>query len=76
MSRPAESNASAQYYHRNMATEVMGIVRGRYGGSSRDLRAGGLSYQSSYMPHGGTGPPFRRLTCPGGSRRIGADSLE
>lgn len=36
-----------------MATEVMGIIYGPYGGSSRDLQAGGLSYQSSYMPHGG-----------------------
>lgn len=31
----------------------MGIIQGPYGGSSRDLRAGGLSFQSSYTPHGG-----------------------
>lgn len=36
-----------------MAAEVMGIIQGSYGGSSRDLRAGGLSFQSSYTPHGG-----------------------
>ncbi|KAI0132526.1 homogentisate 1,2-dioxygenase [Xylariales sp. AK1849] len=42
------------YYHRNMAAEVMGIINGPYGGSSRALRAGGLSYQSSYTAHGET----------------------
>ncbi|KAI1339161.1 homogentisate 1,2-dioxygenase [Xylariaceae sp. FL0016] len=40
------------YYHRNMAAEMMGIIYGKYGGSSRDLCAGGLSYQPSYAPHG------------------------
>lgn len=40
------------YYHRNMSTEVMGIVYGRYGGSSHVLEPGGLSYEASYMPHG------------------------
>ncbi|KAK6202122.1 hypothetical protein LQW54_008991 [Pestalotiopsis sp. IQ-011] len=42
------------YYHRNMAAEVMGIIQGPYAGSSRDLRAGGLSFQPSYMAHGET----------------------
>jgi homogentisate 1,2-dioxygenase len=42
-----------KYYHRNMATEIVGIIYGSYKGTSRDLQAGGLSYQSSYMPHGG-----------------------
>ena len=39
-----------------MATEIVGIIYGDYKGKSRDLRAGGLSFQSSYMPHGGESP--------------------
>ncbi|KAH8680910.1 homogentisate 1,2-dioxygenase [Xylariales sp. PMI_506] len=50
------------YYHRNMAAEVMGILYGPYGGSSRDLRAGGLSYQSSYTPHGETYETYQKAT--------------
>lgn len=37
-----------------MSTEVVGIVYGGYKGTSRNLEAGGLSFQSSFMPHGGT----------------------
>lgn len=36
-----------------MATEVLGIIFGKYKGSTRDLNAGGLSCENSYMPHGG-----------------------
>lgn len=50
---PHFADIKLQYYHRNMAAEVMGIIDGPYGGSSRDLRAGGLSVQPSYTPHGG-----------------------
>lgn len=31
----------------------MGLVYGKYGGSSKDLQVGGLSFQPSYLPHGG-----------------------
>ncbi|KAK4550709.1 hypothetical protein LTR36_000288 [Oleoguttula mirabilis] len=40
------------YYHRNMSTEVMGLIYGKWGGSSHSLEAGGLSYEGSFMPHG------------------------
>ncbi|KAI1485288.1 homogentisate 1,2-dioxygenase [Biscogniauxia mediterranea] len=40
------------YYHRNMAAELMGIIYGKYNGTSRDLRPGGLSYQPSFAAHG------------------------
>lgn len=36
-----------------MASEVMGLIYGKYGGSSHVLDAGGLSYEASFMPHGG-----------------------
>ncbi|EOO03785.1 putative homogentisate -dioxygenase protein [Phaeoacremonium minimum UCRPA7] len=50
------------YYHRNKTTEIMGVVYGAYGGSSKDLRAGGLSLQPSYMPHGETAQRFAEAT--------------
>ncbi|PHH87728.1 hypothetical protein CDD83_8471 [Cordyceps sp. RAO-2017] len=50
------------YYHRNMSTEVMGLIYGRYGGSSHVLDAGGLSYEASYMPHGETYETWRAAT--------------
>lgn len=50
----AEDTFRPPYYHRNMSTEIMGLVYGRYGGSSHTLEPGGLSYEASYMPHGET----------------------
>ncbi|KAF2811740.1 putative homogentisate 1,2-dioxygenase [Mytilinidion resinicola] len=40
------------YYHRNMATEIGGLICGKYGGSAREQEAGGLTLEHSYMPHG------------------------
>lgn len=48
------------YHHRTVATELVGIVRGRYGGSVRPLEAGGLSFEQGYMPHGETYECWRR----------------
>lgn len=42
------------YHHRTMATELVGIVKGKYGGSVRKLEAGGLSFEQAYMAHGET----------------------
>ncbi|KAJ4386057.1 hypothetical protein N0V93_008949 [Gnomoniopsis smithogilvyi] len=42
------------YHHRTMATELMGIIKGKYGGSVRRLEAGGLSFEQGYMGHGET----------------------
>jgi homogentisate 1,2-dioxygenase len=39
------------YYHRNVATEIMGMVYGSWALSSA-LESGGLTYEPSYMPHG------------------------
>ncbi|VUC20873.1 unnamed protein product [Clonostachys rosea] len=50
------------YYHRNMSTEIMGLIYGEYGGSSHKLEPGGLSYEASYMPHGETYETWRRAT--------------
>ncbi|KAF2711099.1 putative homogentisate 1,2-dioxygenase [Pleomassaria siparia CBS 279.74] len=50
------------YYHRNMSTEIMGLVYGIYGGSAHVLEPGGLSYEASYMPHGETYETWQSAT--------------
>ncbi|QDS73265.1 hypothetical protein FKW77_004698 [Venturia effusa] len=50
------------YYHRNMSTEIMGLVYGTYGGSSHALEPGGLSYEAAYMPHGETHETWKEAT--------------
>lgn len=50
------------YYHRNMSTEIMGLIYGTYGGSSHVLEPGGLSYEASYMPHGETYERWRDMS--------------
>lgn len=50
------------YYHRNMSTEIMGLIYGQYGGSSHVLQPGGLSYEASYMPHGETYETWKSAT--------------
>ncbi|OAQ86116.1 homogentisate 1,2-dioxygenase [Purpureocillium lilacinum] len=58
----AEDTFRPPYYHRNMSTEVMGLIQGRYGGSSHVLAGGGLSYEASYMPHGETYATWREAS--------------
>ncbi|KAJ6780860.1 hypothetical protein PWT90_01902 [Aphanocladium album] len=58
----AEGTFRPPYYHRNMSTEIMGLVFGQYGGSSHVLAPGGLSYESSYMPHGETYETWKAAT--------------
>lgn len=40
------------YYHRNSATEFMGLIYGNYGGRSGDFAPGGASYETGFCPHG------------------------
>jgi homogentisate 1,2-dioxygenase len=40
------------YYHRNVATELMGMMYGTWSGTGTQLSPGGLTYEPSYMPHG------------------------
>ncbi|ORX96550.1 RmlC-like cupin domain-containing protein [Clohesyomyces aquaticus] len=40
------------YYHRNMSTEMLGMIYGEYHGSVRDVQTGCLSCENSSMPHG------------------------
>ncbi|KAJ3474882.1 hypothetical protein NLG97_g9651 [Lecanicillium saksenae] len=58
----AEGTFRPPYYHRNMSTEIMGLLLGQYGGSSHVLAPGGLSYEASYMPHGETYETWKDAT--------------
>jgi homogentisate 1,2-dioxygenase len=42
-----------QYYHRNMATEIGGMIYGKYAASVKDIEPDGLSCENGYMLHGG-----------------------
>ncbi|KEY73067.1 hypothetical protein S7711_06139 [Stachybotrys chartarum IBT 7711] len=50
------------YYHRNVATEMMGMMYGTWGGSATNLMPGGLTYEPSYMPHGETYERWKEAT--------------
>jgi homogentisate 1,2-dioxygenase len=64
------------YYHRNTASEVMGLIYGKYGGSSHVLEPGGLSYEASFMPHGETYKTFKEAsTVELTTQRVCEDSL-
>jgi len=50
------------YYHRNMGTEMLGMLYGEYHGSVRDVQAGCLSIENSYMPHGESYSSWKEAT--------------
>ena len=51
-----DGRAAPQFYHRNSATEFMGLVYGVYGGRSDEFQPGGASYETGFCPHGGRSP--------------------
>jgi len=40
------------YYHRNAASELMGLLYGAYGGRSDSFQPGGVSFECGMVPHG------------------------
>ncbi|KAE8153209.1 Homogentisate 1,2-dioxygenase [Aspergillus avenaceus] len=50
------------YYHRNAATELMGLVYGGYGGRSDSFRPGSISFECAMVPHGVAYDEFRNAT--------------
>jgi homogentisate 1,2-dioxygenase len=40
------------YYHRNGASELMGLIYGGYAGRSDEFQPGGVSYECGFVPHG------------------------
>jgi homogentisate 1,2-dioxygenase len=47
------------YYHRNVASEFMGLIYGEYGGRSDEFQPGGASYECGMVPHGVAYPEFK-----------------
>lgn len=47
------------YYHRNAASEFLGMIEGHYGGRGDDFAAGAASYQCGHIPHGGAYEEFK-----------------
>jgi len=47
------------YYHRNVASELMGLIYGQYGGRSDDFLPGGVSFECGMVPHGVAYPEFK-----------------
>ena len=58
LSSPCEwlANRSLQYrppyYHRNAASELMGLIYGEYAGRSDEFQPGGISFECGFVPHG------------------------
>ncbi|TVY35982.1 Homogentisate 1,2-dioxygenase [Lachnellula subtilissima] len=50
------------YYHRNMATEIGGMIYGKYAGSVKEMGPGGLACENSYMAHGESYEAFKNAT--------------
>ncbi|KAI0326637.1 homogentisate 1,2-dioxygenase [Cubamyces sp. BRFM 1775] len=50
------------YYHRNCATEMMGLIYGDYGGRSDEFAPGGFSYENGFCPHGVSYDEFKKAT--------------
>lgn len=40
------------YYHRNCASELMGLIYGEYGGRSDGFDPGSISFECGFVPHG------------------------
>jgi homogentisate 1,2-dioxygenase len=49
------------YYHRNGASELMGLIYGEYAGRSDEFQPGGVSYECGFVPHG---VAYEEVTCP------------
>jgi len=50
------------YYHRNSATEFMGLLYGVYGGRSDGFQPGGASYETGFCPHGVSYDEFKKAS--------------
>ncbi|KAF7328146.1 Homogentisate-dioxygenase [Mycena venus] len=51
-----------QYYHRNAATEFMGLIYGVYGGRSDGFQPGSASYETGFCPHGVSYEEYKKAT--------------
>ncbi|CAP97147.1 Pc21g22500 [Penicillium rubens Wisconsin 54-1255] len=50
------------YYHRNAASELMGLIYGGYGGRSDAFQPGSVSFECGMVPHGVAYDEFKEAT--------------
>ncbi|KAJ4353189.1 uncharacterized protein N0V89_004915 [Didymosphaeria variabile] len=50
------------YYHRNAASELMGLIYGEYAGRSDEFQPGGVSFECGFVPHGVAYEEFKAAT--------------
>ncbi|KIP08015.1 hypothetical protein PHLGIDRAFT_88764 [Phlebiopsis gigantea 11061_1 CR5-6] len=54
----ADGTFRPPYFHRNTASEVLGLIKGVYEGRSDGFTPGALSYETGFCPHGVSGEVF------------------
>ena len=50
------------YFHRNVASELMGLIYGDYGGRSDQFQPGSVSFECGMVPHGVAYEQFKQAT--------------
>ena len=58
----AEDTFRPPWYHRNVMSECMGLVHGRYDAKEAGFRPGGLSLHNSMVPHGPDADAFEKAS--------------
>ncbi|KAH9902944.1 homogentisate 1,2-dioxygenase [Cubamyces lactineus] len=58
----ATNTLRVPYYHRNCASEMLGMIYGEFSGRSDDFAPGGFSLENGYCPHGIAYDVFKAAT--------------
>ncbi len=58
----AENTFRPPWYHRNIMSEFMGLIHGRYDAKEEGFRPGGASLHNSMVPHGPDGDAFAKAS--------------
>jgi homogentisate 1,2-dioxygenase len=58
----AEHSFRPPWFHRNMMSELMGLVRGAYDGKAEGFLPGGMSIHNCMQPHGPDLPTFEKAS--------------
>ncbi|HEX7640355.1 MAG TPA: homogentisate 1,2-dioxygenase [Burkholderiaceae bacterium] len=71
----AEDTFRPPWYHRNVMSECMGLVHGRYDAKEEGFRPGGLSLHNSMVPHGPDADAWAKASTAGLAPRKLDDTL-
>jgi homogentisate 1,2-dioxygenase len=58
----AEHTFRPPWYHRNVMSEFMGLIRGQYDARARGFAPGGMSLHNAFVPHGPDAAAFARAS--------------